>query len=125
MVLSLIIVIATAWIAQAGFCYFQMKNFNKEFIRLRRKGKVAIGKKKGKISAGTIVLICIDDNLEIVEAKIMSGVTVFAKLRPLKEIEHQNILHIDDKIINKMNSKKMKAVKNAVENYCSFKEVVS
>ncbi|WP_026882653.1 transcriptional regulator GutM [Clostridium akagii] len=125
MVLTLIIFIGSAWIVQAMLSYFQMKNFNTEFIRLRRKGKVAIGKKKGKISSGTIVLICIDDNLEILEAKIMTGITVFAKLRPLKEIEHENLLHIDDKIINRMNPRKIKAVKNAVENYCSFKEVVS
>ena len=125
MVLTLIIFISSAWIAQAIFSYFQMKNFNAEFIRLRRKGKIAIGKIKGKISSGTIVLICIDDSLEIVEAKIMTGVTVFAKLRSFKEIEHENLLHINEKIINEMNPRKKKAVKNAVKNYCSFKEVVS
>ena len=125
MLLTLVIFIGAAWIAQAFFSYFQMKNFNAEFIRLRRKGKVAIGKIRGKISVGTIVLICIDDNLEIMEAKIITGVTVFAKLKSFKEIEHENLLHINEKIIDKMNPRKKKAVKNAVKNYCSFKEVVS
>lgn len=123
MIKILIFSMCGVWILQTILGYFQMKHFTKEFSILRRKGKVAIGKDKGKIKAGTVIMICIDENKNILEAKVMSGLTVFAKLKTIKELENQNFLNIDKDVINKFNKMTVKAIDNAIENYYAFKEV--
>lgn len=47
--IKIALVIGLAFVIQFVLSSFQMKNFNNEFVRLRRKGKVAIGRKSGRI----------------------------------------------------------------------------
>lgn len=55
-------VIAVAMLAafclQFLFQMVQMKSFNKFYTKLRKKGRVAIGKAKGGFHAGAIVMFC-------------------------------------------------------------------
>ena len=57
-------VIAVAMLAafclQFLFQMVQMKSFNKFYTKLRKKGRVAIGKAKGGFHAGAIVMFAID-----------------------------------------------------------------
>ena len=50
--IKIALVIGLAFVIQFVLSSFQMKNFNNEFVRLRRKGKVAIGRKSGGFHAG-------------------------------------------------------------------------
>ena len=61
------------------------------FGKLRRQGKVAIGKKKGAFRAGSIVMFAVDENGIILDSSYMSGVTVLAKFKKLKGFEGLNV----------------------------------
>ena len=67
--LAFIIVIGISFLLQGLMSFMQMKNFSDEFIKLRRKGKVACGRKSGGLRAGAIVMFGIDDDGIITEAR--------------------------------------------------------
>ena len=73
--LAFIIVIGISFLLQGLMSFMQMKNFSDEFIKLRRKGKVACGRKSGGLRAGAIVMFGIDDDGIITEARKLEGVT--------------------------------------------------
>lgn len=70
-----------AWILQSFLGWIQMRNFTKELIKLRNKGKVVIGKAKGGFYAGTVIILVLGERNIIVEGKKMQGVTVFSKMK--------------------------------------------
>ena len=67
--LSLIIVVGIAFAMQGLFSFLQMRHLSNEFIKLRRKGKVAFGRKSGGFHAGAVVMFRIDDDGIIQEGK--------------------------------------------------------
>ncbi|SDL99683.1 transcriptional regulator GutM [Paenibacillus jilunlii] len=77
----LIITAALAWLLQGMPGPLQIRNFNKKYTELRKLGRVAIGKKTGKIKAGTVVMFAIDSNARILQAAQMQGVTVFSRVQ--------------------------------------------
>ena len=84
--LALIIVVGIAFLLQGFFSFLQMRHLSNEFIRLRRKGKVAFGRKSGGFRAGAVVMFRIDDDGIIQEGRMLSGLTAFAKVRPLPHL---------------------------------------
>lgn len=108
---------AAAFMIQLALGYFQIRNFTKTYIELRRKGKVAIGRRPGKFRAGTIVLFAVNNKGDILDEKKMQGVTVFAKFKKLKGFENKNILSINDNDLNNFNKLVRIAVKDAINNY--------
>ncbi|WP_237565014.1 transcriptional regulator GutM [Parageobacillus thermoglucosidasius] len=111
------LLMAAAFMIQLALGYFQIRNFTKTYIELRRKGKVAIGRRPGKFRAGTIVLFAVNNKGDILDAKKMQGVTVFAKFKKLKGFENKNILSINDNDLNNFNKLVRIAVKDAIHNY--------
>ena len=89
--LQLGLAVAAAFILQAVLSLLQMRHFSKEFIKLRRQGKVACGRKAGGFHAGAIVMFLIDDDGIIQTARKLEGVTCFARVRPLKGFEGKYI----------------------------------
>ena len=73
--IKIALVIGLAFVIQFVLSSFQMKNFNNEFVRLRRKGKVAIGRKSGGFHAGAIVMFRIDEKGIIQESRKIEGTT--------------------------------------------------
>ena len=120
MVWKTIFLICAAWIMQAAFGYMQLKNFNSHFAALRRQGKVVIGRCKGKISQGVVLLILIDKNCNIVKAERMKGTTVLAKMKPLDILNGENLLSIKEDIYKKVDKITAKAINDAVKNYNQF-----
>ena len=80
----LIVALAISYLAQVGLSFYQMKDFALTYGALRRRGKVAIGKRKAALSAGSIALFLLADDGTIVEARAMSGLTVLARFKPLE-----------------------------------------
>ncbi|MCF6466178.1 transcriptional regulator GutM [Clostridium sp. Cult2] len=117
-----IIVIAIAWILQILLGLLQIKSFNKRYVELRRKGKVAIGKVKGKLRAGTVVLIAIDDDCNIIQAEKIQGLTVFARLKSMNTLIGENLLKIDPVVLEKLDKLTLLAVTDAVNNYRTVTE---
>ena len=60
-VLKLGLVIIAAFLIQGVLSMVQMKHFSDEFVKLRRQGRVAIGRKSGGFHAGAIVMFLIDE----------------------------------------------------------------
>ena len=89
--LSLIIVVGIAFVMQGLFSFLQMRHLSNEFIKLRRKGKVAFGRKSGGFHAGAVVMFRIDDDGIIQEGKKMEGLTALAKVKDLPGFEGRYI----------------------------------
>jgi DNA-binding transcriptional regulator of glucitol operon len=90
------IVIAIAFVLQGIFSCMQMKYFSNEFVKLRRKGRVACGRKSGGFHAGAIVMFQIDEDGIICEAKKMEGTTIFARVKPLNGFEGRHIASLTE-----------------------------
>lgn len=90
-----IVFAASAYVLQAVISWKQLKHFNQTYSELRRKGKVAIGKRPGKIRSGTIVMLAIDDHDQVLEVRKMQGVTSLAKFHSLPVYAGEDINYID------------------------------
>jgi glucitol operon activator protein len=121
MVLFSLIVLG-AFALQSYLAFKQIKHFSKEYEKMRREGKVAIGKCPGKIQSGTIILFALDDFGRIRYGKKMQGTTVLAKFRDFNKFNGRKISEItleDSEMKNELKITR-KAVMNAVENYNAF-----
>lgn len=97
----------------------QIKNFNETYKILRKKGKVAIGKRAGRIKAGTIIMFAVNTDGDIIDAVKMQGVTVMAKFKSLPQFYGFNIhdLSKSHTLVQKENKLIQQAILNARESY--------
>ncbi len=77
----LIAAAVVVWILQTVFGMWQFKKFNAHLKNLRKLGKVAIGRARGRFMAGVLILFVIDDNCRILKGEIMKGRTIFADFK--------------------------------------------
>ncbi len=83
----LIIMLAVGFGIQYFLGLLQIKHFTKHYTALRKKGRVAIGRRPSVFQSGTIVLIQINGKNVIEEVRYIQGVTVFAKFKQLSGLE--------------------------------------
>ncbi|EHJ53074.1 transcriptional regulator GutM [Streptococcus macacae] len=91
----------------------QIKHFNKIYGQLRRKGRVAIGRRSGKLRAGVIVMFAIDQKGKVLDAKKMQGVTVTARFKDMLDYIGEDIHYFDG--YNPLIRKEDKLLRIAVE----------
>ena len=60
--IKLALIVAAAFVLQILLSMQQMRHFSNEFVKLRRQGKVACGRKAGGFHAGAIVMFLLDDD---------------------------------------------------------------
>lgn len=89
--LTILIIVGIAFLLQGLLSFVQMKHLTDEFIKLRRKGKVAFGRKSGGFYAGAVVMFLIDEDGIVREAKKLEGLTAFARVKPLEGFEGRYI----------------------------------
>lgn len=89
------IVVIGAYILQVIFGIRQLKNFNLTYQRLRHQGRVAIGRRSGRIQAGTIVMFAITDEGIVLDAFCMQGVTVLASFKHLPAYIGEDLHYLD------------------------------
>ena len=106
-------VVIVAYILQIIFGLKQLKHFNTTYSGLRKKGRVAIGRRSGKIKAGTIVMFAVDRKGMILDAKRMQGVTVVARFKSMPSYIGQDIHYLDT--YNPVVSKENKLLQIAIE----------
>lgn len=75
------LLLVASFVFQYFLTFIQMKSFNRDYRKLRQLGRVVIGRKKGALRAGAIVMFAIDDENKIVEGSSMQGVTVLARFK--------------------------------------------
>lgn len=103
-----------AYLLQAILGFQQIKHFNNIYQSLRKKGKVAIGRRKGKFKAGTLVLFAVTNEGIILDAKKMQGVTVLAKFHSIPQYLGEDIHYLDT--YNPLVRKENKLLRQAMEN---------
>ena len=110
---KLLLIVAAAFVLQIVLSMAQMKHFSKEFVKLRRQGKVACGRKAGGLRAGAIVGI-------VRCAKKMEGVTCLARVKPLPGFEGRDIRTLTAGDVPKSHKNLGKAVEDASLTFRKF-----
>lgn len=108
-----------AYIIQLFLGMQQIKHFNLIYQQMRRQGKVAIGRRSGKIQAGTIVMFAVDKQGMILDSVKMQGISVMAKFKKMPEFIGEDIHYLDhyNPILRKQNRLLVQAITNAREIY--------
>lgn len=84
---TLLIVAAIAvWILQAFLGWMQLRSFNILLQDLALRGRVLIGRSGRRWQMRTLVLICHDSDGTILDARVLHGLTVLARPKPLKSL---------------------------------------
>lgn len=123
-IILIAVLVLLAFILQYALTYLQMKGFNTHYKSLRRKGRVAIGRKKGALRAGAIVLLAIDDKADIISGSYLQGITVLARFRKLEKFNGMNIADIteDDCKALRFSRSLTAAVLDARNNYITISQ---
>jgi glucitol operon activator protein len=116
-IITIMLAVMVAWILQTVLGVSQVKNFNKHYTEFRKNGRVSIGRSKGIVRSGVVLLMSIDDNRRINIAKKMQGVTILAKFKEYSLLEGQDLLQIEPEVYAKMDRFTKKAFDEAVEIY--------
>ncbi|WP_422445185.1 transcriptional regulator GutM [Thermoanaerobacterium sp. DL9XJH110] len=85
--IKILVIMGFMWVLQGVLTYFQIKNFQRKLKEMKKHGRVGVGTVKGRLGAGAIVILAADRRGRIVDAQRMSGISVFARFRPLKGIK--------------------------------------
>jgi glucitol operon activator len=112
-----LIALGIAWVLQSYLSFKQTQSFTKLFVAMRRRGRVAMGRFKGGIVQGAIVLFGIDDDGVITEGHRLNGVTVISRFRAFEDFTGQHIAAIDPAGAARHGRQVRNAVANARENY--------
>lgn len=84
-----------AYVLQVLLTLKQIKHFTKVYQSMRQKGKVAIGRRSGKVKAGTIVMFAVDDQGAILDCQKMQGVTILARFKAMPQFIGEDIHYLD------------------------------
>lgn len=93
MMIKIIFILAIMWVLQGILTFFQVKNLQKEIKEMKKAGNIGIGSRKGKLGPGCIFIIASDEKGRIINAKKMSGISVFSRF---KDIDLLKGLYLDE-----------------------------
>ncbi len=113
---TIIIAFVLAWMIQFALTYLQMRRYHKRLGELRKLGATATGMSGSMYKRRVYGVLVIDQDEKVLRAEQFSGWTVFASLKPVKELEGLSTKEIVDESIELPISKKFRsAFQNAVE----------
>jgi DNA-binding transcriptional regulator of glucitol operon len=113
---TIIIAFVIAWVIQFAMTYLQMQRYNKRLKELRKDGTTATGMSGSMYKRRAYGVLVINEDEKILHAEQFSGWTVFASLKPVKELEGLSIHDLMDENTELPISKKIRsAFQNAVE----------
>ncbi|MBU3176990.1 transcriptional regulator GutM [Clostridium estertheticum] len=113
------VVVMLSFALQYFLGFKQIKHFNDEYIRLRKEGRVSIGRRAGKIQSGTIILFALDKNDRIRYGRKIQGTTILAKFKDFNTFNGREIgkITLKDEEMKKEIKITRKAVLDAVNSY--------
>lgn len=122
-ILLISLLLGGAFLLQSVLGFLQIKNFVKVFRAMSKNGKVLIGKNPKKFRAGTLLLLNIDEQANIKEAKIMKGVTIFARFKDIDSLEGKSlpIMASDYDEMTKYDKLTRECILNAYRNFINYK----
>lgn len=104
MTVWLIALAVIVWILQTALGFWQFKKFSNHIKELRSGGRrVAIGRARGRFSAGVIILLVIDNYCRIIKGEIMEGRTVFADFKPFDALNGLTLFELSDELCKSLN----------------------
>lgn len=112
-VLLLIIGLGGGFLLQTVLGFWQIKNFNTHYYAMRQEGKVAIGRSRGLLRTGVVLLLQVDDKATIQRAKKMQGVTIFARFKSVPALEGEHLFKMDTQKEKKLDRFSKKALQDA------------
>ena len=117
----LIVLAIAMWISQMLLGLWQFRRFNLHLKEMRKEGRVAIGKAKGKFFAGAVTLLVIDKDATIIRGEVMKGHTVFAGFSPLSvDLSGINLTELTEDHCQGLTGNVKAAVLNARTEYENF-----
>ncbi|MGO5131562.1 transcriptional regulator GutM [Mitsuokella jalaludinii] len=125
MLWALFLAAIAVWVLQTVLGLWQFRRFNRHVKELRSIGRVAIGKSKGRVMAGAVMLLCIDKDCRIIRGEIMEGITIFAQCKPFPALEGLNLLDLDETLCRSRGLKRqeVKAALSARKDYLDYQEL--
>ncbi|MEX5285525.1 transcriptional regulator GutM [Selenomonas sputigena] len=78
-------ILVAFYILQSFMAYRQMNHFKRTILEVKDKGIPGLGVKKSKLGPGKVVVLVSDETGKIIIARMMSGISVFARFREKKE----------------------------------------
>ena len=110
------------WILQTVFGLWQFKKFNSHLKNLRQIGRVAIGRARGRFSAGVLILFVIDDDCRILKGEIMKGRTIFADFKSFDKFSGLTLFEVTEELCKsmKLDKQEIAAVLSARQDYESY-----
>ncbi len=111
------VIVCVAYLLQTLFGVFQIKHFNTVYTELRKKGRVAIGRRAGKIRAGTLILFAVEEDGKVLDCRLMQGVTVLARFKVCDNLIGFDLHYLDSyhPTVRKYNKLTQLAIMNARE----------
>jgi DNA-binding transcriptional regulator of glucitol operon len=85
----IIIALVFAWVLQLGLSLWQMRRFYRRMGVLRKDGRAAIGLEGSTWKGRAYTVLVIDEQDIIKHAEKLTGITVFATLRPVPALVGQ------------------------------------
>ncbi len=108
------------WLLQGLLSVLQLKKFNRELKQLRKTGRVAIGKTRGRFKSGCLLLLCIDENAVIIKGRKLQGITSFASFRDFNELNGIKLTDVDGDVTAGFDAQTAKAIASAVDEYVQY-----
>ena len=102
-------------VLQGVLTFFQIKDYRKNVAEIHKKGSLFVGQIKGRIKAGSIVLMAISPSGEIVDARSMTGITVFHRFKSINELLGKNIYESEAWVHQLKNKQMAKAIKKGIQ----------
>ncbi|MCR1897557.1 transcriptional regulator GutM [Irregularibacter muris] len=109
------VIILLAFFLQTLLTILQIKSYQKNLSEMVRQGKIIIGREKGMLSSGCVVLIRIDDDFQVLETRYMKGITVFNRFKLYEEINGKNVLNSELWLKDIKHKRIRNAINNAIE----------
>ena len=82
---KMLLIVFVLFILQALGGWYQIQNYRKAMRRVHQYGNVGFGQRKGRLTAGYIIMIACDHDGIITRCEIMQGLSFLAKFKPLNE----------------------------------------
>ncbi len=98
--LFIIVALAVIWSAQSYLVYRQGKAFMRRIHILRQEGRVAIGVGYNRIHVRTFVVVVADRQDRVIRVERLTGLTIFARVRPVDRYAGLRLSEIVDVATN-------------------------
>jgi len=112
---TFIFIFASIWALQFLLTHFQVKHYQSEIKKLSKRdsGFLGTGYYKKRFGNGAIIVLVCDENARITDAKVMKGLTVFARFRNMQQLTGMKLE--DSRLVDFLPKKEHTALTNAID----------